>query len=92
VVDRISLLIATLAAAVAFAAAVALGGATSLLEPTPVSAPALTSADPSGDLAAAPAVQVDTVYVPAPVPQQVIVKQVASSGGEGDDDGEGESD
>lgn len=88
--QRIALFTASLAAALAIGLGLALAGL------GPVSSPAAIDAAPAGlavtDPAAAPTVQVDTVYVAAqPKPQEVTVRKTVAAP-HGDDEGEGEDD
>jgi len=83
-IQRIGLLVASLAAALTLATALAVAGMGSppaapadLVVPAAVSAPATTTEPP---------VQVDTVYIPPPVePQTIVVTQTSRGGGESDD-------
>jgi hypothetical protein len=89
-VVRISLFVASLTAAFALAAALSLAG----LGPTagPGDAPAATALSQTASVPAAPVVQVDTVYIPAPVaPTTVVVHQVApaANGGENESENDG---
>lgn len=88
-IQRISLFVASLAAAGVLAVGLAVAGV-GQTAPDPAATSAASAADP----APTPRVQVDTVYVAAPAkPKTVVVhKTVAPTGGEHETESEGEGD
>lgn len=89
-VQRIALFVASLAAAAVLAVGLAVAGVGPAASAPAASTAVSTTADP----APTPRVQVDTVYVAAPVKPKTIVvhKTVAPTGGEHKTESEGEGD
>ena len=85
--QKTALLIASLAASLTLAVALAAAGFAPGAPASPVDAAAAATVGPADT--AAPTVQVDKVYVPAPVPQKTVTvhKVVQTAGGENESEG-----
>ena len=88
-IHKTALLIASLAASLTLVVALAAAGFAPGRAPAPVDAVSAVSASAT-TTPTAPLVQIDKVYVPAPVPQQTITVQtvVKTAGGENESGGD----